>query len=179
LALSPGLIKGTVLLNTGFKAPDQPIDLSDAHAIVKMPFIGELLLETFISIFKRLPQMQGDPQSIPPEVIRLYEQPLKSSGNEKAPLALMRMVPDGPSHPSTREMKLIEEYVQSLRIPAEIVWGIRDPILGNGLDLMKRSFPDASVTETQAGHFLQEEVYTEIAESIIRIADKIIIAKDI
>ena len=91
----------------------------------------------------------------------------------------MRMVPDGPSHPSTREMKLIEEYVQSLRIPAEIVWGIRDPILGNGLDLMKRSFPDASVTETQAGHFLQEEVYNEIAESIIRIADKIIIAKDI
>ena len=177
LALSPGIIKGAVLLNTGFKAPDQPMDLSYAHAVVRTPVIGELLLETFISIFKRLPQMQGDPQSIPPEVIRLYEEPLKSSGNDKAPLALMRMVPDGPSHPSTREMKLIEEYVQSLRVPAEIVWGIRDPILGNGLELMKRSFPDALVTETQAGHFLQEEVYNEIAESIIRIADKIIIEK--
>ena len=28
LALSPGIIKGAVLLNTGFKAPDQPMDLS-------------------------------------------------------------------------------------------------------------------------------------------------------
>ena len=42
---------------------------------------------------------------------------------------------------------------------------------------MKISFPDALVTETKAGHFLQEEVYNEIAESIIRIADKIIIEK--
>ena len=177
LALSPTLIKGAVLLNTGFEAPDQQIDISKAHATVKTPLIGELLLETFISIFKRLPQVQGDPHSLPPDVIRLYEDPIKSSGNQKAPLALMRMVPDGPSHPSASEMKLIEEYVQSLRIPAEIVWGVRDPILGNRLELMKKSFPDALVTETQAGHFLQEEVYNEIADSIIRVADKVIIEK--
>ena len=34
---------------------------------------------------------------------------------------------------------------------------------------MKANFPDAPVTETAAGHFLQEEVPQEIAEAIQRV----------
>ena len=52
---------------------------------------------------------------------------LSISGNYKAPLAMMRMVPDGPNHPSAPALRKIEEYVQSLEIPAEIVWGMNDP----------------------------------------------------
>lgn len=169
LARSPGLIKGAVVLNTGFNAPTEQRDLSTAHATAKTPIIGELLLEAFVSIFDRLPEVQGDPDSMPPEVTRLYGQPVLDSGNAKAPLALMRMVPDGPDHPSAEQMREIEDYVRDLDIPVEIIWGMRDPILAQGLPAMKSSFPGARVQETDAGHFLQEEVPGEIAAAVLRL----------
>jgi haloalkane dehalogenase len=178
LALSPGLLKGAVLMNTGFNAPKEKMDLSPAHATVKTPIVGELLLEVFISIFDRLPRMQGDPASISAEAIKVYGSPVLDSGNSKAPLALMRMVPDGPDHPSAEEMRMIEQYVSGLSIPAEIVWGMNDPILGKGLSFMKENFPEAPVTETDAGHFLQEEVPVEIAAALVRVVDEIQSSED-
>lgn len=106
---------------------------------------------------------------MPEEVINLYRQPLLDSGNGKAPMAIMRMVPDGPNHPSSEPMRFIGRYVEELDIPAEIVWGMSDPILGGLLSSMQANFPVAHVTETQAGHFLQEEVPIEIAAAILRV----------
>jgi haloalkane dehalogenase len=173
LARSPDLLKGAVLLNTGFNAPTEDVDLSRAHAIVKTPVVGELILEVLVSIFDRLHRMQGDPDSFPSDVADLYRRPVVETGNEKAPLAMMRMVPDGPDHPSTPAMRVIEGYVQGLDIPAEIVWGMNDPILAKGLPFMKQKFPDAPVTETVGGHFLQEEVPVEIAASLLRVVGQI------
>ena len=160
-------------MNTGFNAPTEDRDLSDAHAMVKTPVLGEAVLEVFGSIFDRLPDAQGDPNSMQAEVLELYGRPLQDSGNIKAPVALMRMVPDGPDHPSAQQMREIEAYVASLDMPVEIVWGMSDPILGSGLDAMKRNFPNAPVLETTAGHFLQEEVPVEIADAIKRVASRI------
>lgn len=173
LSLSPGLLKGAVLLNTGFNAPTMNIDLSPAHATVKTPIIGELILEVFFSIFERLGGVQGDPESWTPEVAELYGKPLFDNGNAKAPLAMMRMVTDGPNHPSTPAMIQIEEYVKTLDIPSEIVWGMKDPILGKALTRMQQNFPNAPVIQTNAGHFLQEEVPIEIANALIRVIDKV------
>ena len=173
LSLSPGLLKGAVLLNTGFNAPTMNIDLSPAHATVKTPIIGELILEVFFSIFERLGGVQGDPESWTPEVAELYGKPLFDNGNAKAPLAMMRMVTDGPNHPSTPAMIQIEEYVKTLDITSEIVWGMKDPILGKALTRMQQNFPDAPVIQTDAGHFLQEEVPIEIANALIRVIDKV------
>ena len=173
LALSPNLLKGAVLLNTGWNAPTEEMDLSPAHATVKTPIVGEMIIEVVFSIFERLKGVQGDPNSWTPEIAELYGKPVYDSGNYKAPLAMMRMVPDGPNHASAPALRKIEEYVQSLEIPAEIVWGMNDPILGKGLSIMKANFPDAPVTETPAGHFLQEEVPLEIAEALIRVISKI------
>ena len=170
LSLSPGLLKGAVLLNTGFNAPTMNIDLSPAHATVKTPIIGELILEVFFSIFERLGGVQGDPESWTPEVAALYGKPLFDNGNAKAPLAMMRMVTDGPNHPSTPAMIQIEEYVKTLDIPSEIVWGMKDPILGKALTRMQQNFPDAPVIQTDAGHFLQEEVPIEIANALITVS---------
>ena len=94
-------------------------------------------------------------------------------GNAKAPLAMMRMVTDGPSHPSTPSMIKIENYVKTLDIPVEIVWGMSDPILGKALSRMEENFPRAPVTQTDAGHFLQEEVPNEIAEALIRVLNQV------
>lgn len=173
LALNPELLQGAVLMNTGFNAPQEQRDLSSAHATVKTPIVGELLLELFVSIFDALPNMQGDPDSIPPEVSALYGRPVQESGNAKAPLALMRMVTDGPQHPSSVQMRVIEEYVAGLDIPAEIVWGMNDPVLGKGLPNMKASFPNAPVTQTEAGHFLQEEVPGVIADAVMRVVARV------
>jgi len=73
---------------------------------------------------------------------------------------------------------MIKSYVQSLDIPAEIVWGMRDPILGRGLPAMKQFFPEAPVTETQGGHFLQEEVPVEIASALLRVIDQVQTSKE-
>jgi pimeloyl-ACP methyl ester carboxylesterase len=171
LALSPDLLKGVVAMNTGFNAPKEKMELSRAHAMVRTPVVGELLTGIVYSIFDQLHKMQGDPASIPADVAELYGKPVLDSGNTKAPLAMMRMVTDGLDHPSAPEMRIIERYVGGLDIPAEIVWGMNDPILGKGLPLMKRNFPKAPVTETEAGHFLQEEVPAEIAAALLRVID--------
>ena len=173
LSLSPELLKGAVLLNTGFNAPKANADLSPAHALVKTPVIGELLLEVIFSIFERLKSVQGNPDSWTSEVAELYGRPVYESGNSKAPLAMMRMVPDGPNHPSAPSMRRIEEYVNTLEIPAEIVWGENDPILGRALPIMQQNFPNARLTKTTAGHFLQEEVPNEIAEALIRVIEEV------
>ena len=42
-----------------------------------------------------------------------------------------------------------------------------------GLPAMKKFFPEAPVTETQGGHFLQEEVPVEIASALLRVVDQV------
>ena len=173
LSLSPGVLKGVLVMNTGFRAPRTPMDLSRAHALVKTPLVGELVVEALSPVFfTRLAQVQGDPATMPPEVMDLYRRPLEDSGNGKATLALMRMVADGPDHASSSALRDIERYVEGLDIPAELVWGMNDPILGKGLPSMQKLFPTAPVTETGAGHFLQEEVPEIIAAALLRIVDE-------
>ena len=169
LALSPGLLQGAVLLNTGFNASTEKRDISRLHSIVKTPVLGELIVEIIGRRISSLSRLQGDPASIPEEISNLYRRPLTDSGNYKAPLAMMRMVPDGPNHPSAERMRFVGQYVAQLDIPAEIVWGMQDPILAGLLDNMRANFPNARVTETAGGHFLQEEVPGDIASAIMRV----------
>ena len=173
LALSPDLLEGAVLLNTGFTPPAEKRQLSQAHALAKTPVIGELLLENLVSIFDRLHETQGDPDSLGPEVAALYGRPVLESGNRKGPLALMRMVPDSPDHPSTSGLHAIEDYIETLDVPAAIVWGMQDPIFARALPAMQGYFPEAPVTRTEAGHFLQEEVPSEIAAAIISVVAQV------
>ncbi len=173
LSQSPNLLKGAVLLNTVFNAPKEKADLTSMHARVKTPILGELLVEVLFNPFEQLARVQGDPNSWSEDVMSIYGKPVLESGNSKATLSMMRMVPDGPDHPSAIAMRDIEKYLNTLQIPAEIVWGMQDPILGRGISAMEANFPNASVTKTQAGHFLQEEVSNEIADALIRVIDQI------
>ena len=122
--------------------------------------------------FTRLAEVQGDPATMPPQVMDLYRRPLHDSGNAKATLALMRMVEDGPDHARSPALGEIERCAEGLDIPAELVWGMNDPILARGLPVMHKILPTAPVIETEAGHFLQEEVPEIIAAALLRIVDK-------
>lgn len=174
LALSPGMVKGIVIMNTAIRVTEVKTSLSKIHDLMKTPIVGEFLGNVRNVIFRGLHRPQNDPASMPQEVKDLYARPVRESGNHKAPLAMMRMVPDGPDHPSTPVMRALVPFVRGLDVPVEIVWGINDPILGRAVPAMLENFPHARVTETPAGHFLQEEVPDVIAKAVLRVLDEVL-----
>ena len=173
---SPHLLEGTVMLDSVIDAPKENEKLPGTVRLIKTPGVGELLLEGLVSIYKQSPNQQADPASIPSEVnSALYERPVMESGNGKGPLAILRMVADKPDHPTAKQFDRIVAYVRGLDIPAEIVWGMKDPLMGDRLPDMKANFPNARVTETAEGHFLQEEGEgpEKIAAAVQRVCDQI------
>lgn len=175
LERSPELLQGAVILNTVLAAPDDDISLPTPLRIAKTPVIGEIVLEGLVSIFNQLPGNQADPESMPQAVIDLYARPVNESGNGKGPLAILRMSADSTDHPTAQQARTTEAFIRGLDIPAQIVWGTNDPILGDRLDEMVELFPDAGITETSAGHFLQEEgeAPQAIATAIAEVLDQI------
>ena len=57
--------------------------------------------------------------------------------------------------------------------PAAIVWGDRDSVLGRAFRRVGWLLPDAQVTRTQAGRFVQEEVSDLVAGAIRDVAGRI------
>ncbi|MFK8047823.1 MAG: alpha/beta fold hydrolase [Halioglobus sp.] len=178
LVRSPDLLEGVVLLNTVLHSPKEAKTLSTPLRVANTAVVGEIVFEVIVSIFDQLPGMQADPESMPPNVIELYERPLLESGNAKGPLALMRMSADSPDHPSAQQVRSIEAYIEKLDIPSEIVWGMNDPILGTRSPAMEALFPKANLTQTEGGHFLQEETPGEIAKAVQRIYQQIKTGED-
>ncbi|MFK7804718.1 MAG: alpha/beta fold hydrolase [Anaerolineae bacterium] len=175
LVRSPELIEGAVILNTAFGAPTESGTLPTLLKVVKTPVIGELLLEGVTSTFSSMPGLQADPGSIPDDVLALYERPVAESGNGKGPLAIVRMAADGPDHPTAEALRGIDAYIEGLAVPTAIVWGLNDPFLGERVSEMVDHFPNADVTESAAGHFLQEEGDgpEKIAAAVQRVYDQI------
>jgi len=159
-----------VLLNTSFTAPTEPIELNPAlTTLLSQPAGSEAALN--VAIFAQLPAAQSSVDSMPPEVLDLYRRPVVERENVTGPVAILGMAADGPDHPTAAVLREIEAYIAELEVPAEIVWGTNDPLLGGALDRMITQFPDATVTRTEAGHFLQEEagVPADIAAAIQRV----------
>lgn len=78
---------------------------------------------------------------------------------------MARMVPDSLSYPSIPRLAQCDGWRRGFTGPAAVVWGHRDPVLGKSFHRVRRAVPNARVWETQAGHFLQEEVPEQIALS--------------
>jgi haloalkane dehalogenase len=73
-------------------------------------------------------------------------------------------------HPSVQLLERCKAFVESFDGPAALVWGDRDPVLGRLKNRTARLLPQATVTSTQGGHFLQEQVPVEIADAIRDVA---------
>jgi haloalkane dehalogenase len=116
---------------------------------------------------------QGNPRSILGKVSRAYRYPLRRIRDRIAPLALARMVPDSHEHQTIAALEECQAFVEGYRGPAAIVWGDRDPILGRVRRHIESLLPQATVTRTSAGHFLQEEVPEDIAAAIRKVAARI------
>lgn len=70
-------------------------------------------------------------------------------------------------------LREISAWAHSFDGPVALVWGTKDPILGSALERHRRLWPAAQVTETAAGHFLQEEVPEQLAAAITWVADQL------
>lgn len=165
-------VRGLVFGNTSVLAPGQKIRSTTFHKVSRLPVLSDLLFRGLGFPLFALRQAQGDPSSIDMRAMLAYMWPLKAPWKRAAPMALARMVPDSRDHPSVPLLTEIGGFVESFEGPIELVWGTRDPILGRSLKRHRRKLAHAEVTQTNAGHFLQEEVPGELADAIMRVVGK-------
>jgi haloalkane dehalogenase len=170
-AYAPERVAGAVFANTGLSAPRRKRPLSLFHLLSHLPLVSTLLFRGVNFPLSILHRVQGDPASIGRLERRAYRWPLRRFGDRVAPLALARMVPTGPDHPSSPYLRKVRAWSESFRGPVQLVWGLRDPILGRLLNRTRALFPTAEATETQAGHFLQEEVPDTLADAIMAVVN--------
>lgn len=159
---------GLVVMNTSIGPPKPGFKPTTFHRIFSTPGVGGLA-RYFGLIEKNMSRAQGDPQSISGTVRDSYLYPLRQGGND-AVVDFVKLVPDSMEHPSVEPLREIGEFVDSYKGPAAIVWGRKDPVLGRLLNRTSRALPQAQVTPTDAGHFLQEEVPADIAAAIRQVA---------
>jgi cis-3-alkyl-4-acyloxetan-2-one decarboxylase len=167
----PERIAGLVLANTTVTVPDKPKG-TWFHRFARVPVVSDLVFRGLDFPQNRLGSVQGDKRSIRGEVARAYRWPLRTWRDRVAPLALARMVPDSPDHVSVPALRRGEAWARSFNGAVALVWGLRDPILGSALRHVARIYPEAPVTRTQAGHFLQEEVPEELAAAVKDVAER-------
>lgn len=168
-ANQPERIAGLVLANTSVLLP-RTYGGALFHRLARVPLLAELLFRGLGFPLRLLGRAQGDRRSMAGEVGRAYRWPLRTWRTRAAPLALARMVPSGPSHPSVAGLARGEAWVLRFGGPVALVWGMRDPILAPVLGRHERALPHANVVRTTAGHFLQEEVPQELAAAISAVA---------
>lgn len=166
MAARPERLAGIVLGNTAVSEPREGFKATAFHRFSQAPIVSDLAFRVLGFPQIALGLAQGDKKSISGEVARAYRWPLRSVGDRAAPLALARMVPDTMEHPSIAPLERVREFYTDIDVPVHLVWGTNDPILGGVLGWARKLRPDADVVETQAGHFLQEEVPDELANAI-------------
>lgn len=161
-------LEGLVVMNTSIGPPKPGFRPTTFHRVFGNRLVGGVA--RWLGLVERnMARAQGDPNSISGEVRDAYLYPLDRGGND-AVIDFVAMVPDSMDHASVEPLREVGDFVSSYRGPAAIVWGRRDPVLGRLLGRVSRALPQATVTSTDAGHFLQEEVPAEIAAAIRRVA---------
>ncbi len=162
-------ISAVCLLNTGVLLPGR-FGGTRFHRLARWRVLAPVLFRGLGFPLRSLARAQHDRRSISGEVARAYRWPFRRWTDRAAPLGMARMVPGSADHPSVPGLREVDAWIRAFPGPVEIVWGCSDPILRRALPRHVEALPRARVTETDAGHFLQEEVPDIIARSIRRLA---------
>lgn len=164
-----GRVRAMLLANTAVLPIAHPIRSTSFHRFARMPIVSDLAFRLGMFPVPIMDRVQGDRSSMGWREKRAYAWPLRHLRDRAAPLGLARMVPSASDHPSVPGIDAIGQWVTAFRGPIGLVWGTRDPILGRSLARHQRALSPAFVEETQAGHFLQEEVPELLARSLMRL----------
>ena len=165
-------LRGIVLGNTAVGPPAAHFKPTLFHRLSQLPIASDVLFRGLGFPLGVLHLSQGDRSSIRGEIARAYRWPLRKLADRAAPLALARMVPDSLEHVSVPALRRTQAVFETARVPVALVWGTRDPILGRVINHLARLRPDATVTRTEAGHFLQEEVPDLLADAIVDVVER-------
>jgi cis-3-alkyl-4-acyloxetan-2-one decarboxylase len=172
-AMNVEKVQGAVFANTAIRVPHRQPRVTAFHRISNTPGIAYMLFRVFNFPIPVLKLIQGDRNSIGPKEKRAYRYPLRTFQDRVAPLALARMVATNLEHPTVKSLKIVDNWARSFKGPVELVWGLKDPILGRAYRSAQELFPQARCTETAAGHYLQEEVPELLAQAILRVVSKV------
>ena len=159
-------IDGLVVMNTAITAPKDGFKPTWFHSLSQVPLISSFLFRGLNFPLSFLNRFASVPGSFDSESMKAYKYPLRKFKNNCAPLALARMVPNSMHHPSVSLEQEIETYLSSYDGPAQIVWGMNDPVMWKLRRRTSRLLPQAKVVKTQAGHFVQEETPAEVITAI-------------
>jgi haloalkane dehalogenase len=170
LADRPGRLAGLVVTNTGVGPPRPAARPTLFHRFANLPLASDVAFRLLAFPQSVLHLAQADRRSIRGDVARAYRWPLRRLADRTAPLALARMVPLGPDHPSIPPLRRSLGVARAFEGPAAIVWGERDPVIGGALRGVAEALPGATVTRVVAGHYPQEEAPGPIADAILDVA---------
>ena len=159
-------IDGLVVMNTSVTAPRDGFNPTWFHNLSQMPIISDLLFRIFNFPQSYLSLFEGIPNSYSKEDLKSYKYPFRKFKDNVGPLALARMVPNNMSHPSVAIEKEVENFLQSYKGPAEIVWGMNDSVMWKLRRRTERLIPQAKTVNTDAGHFVQQESPEKVIESM-------------
>ncbi|MFA5942886.1 MAG: alpha/beta fold hydrolase [Candidatus Thermoplasmatota archaeon] len=153
-------ISGLVILNTWAFTRRAPIRLPLGFRLLKAPGIGEfaygrrnLFVERFI------PKLMQKP--LPPSVMDGYRHPFPTAASRVGVVQSPRMIPDRPGHPDWDTLSRIERDLPNLTVPAEILWGAKDPAFSKRFAwAFSEALPShpKPVFFDHAGHWLQEDI---------------------
>lgn len=163
-------VRGLVLGNTVVGPPRPGFKPTAFHRLARLPLVSDAMFKLGGFPQNLMTLVQGNKTSILGKALLGYMWPLRHVRDRTGPLALARMVPDSLEHPSIPALERCHDVFTSLDAPISLVWGTRDPILGSVVSHLQRLRPDARVTRTDAGHFLQEEVPGPFADAIRDVA---------
>jgi haloalkane dehalogenase len=170
LADRPGRLAGLVVTNTGVSPPRPGARPTTFHRFANLPVVSDVAFRLLGFPQNALHLAQADRRSISGDVARAYRWPLRRIRDRIAPLALARMVPIGPDHPSNAGLRRSLQVASAFDGPAAIVWGERDPVIGGALRGVAEALPRATVTRVAAGHYPQEESPGPIADAVLDVA---------
>ena len=159
-------IDGLVVMNTSVTAPRDGFNPTWFHNLSQMPIISDLLFRIFNFPQSYLSLFEGIPNSYSKEDLKSYKYPFRKFKDNVGPLAFSRMVPNNMSHPSVAIEKEVENFLQSYKGPAEIVWGMNDSVMWKLRRRTERLIPQAKTVKTDAGHFVQQESPEKVIESM-------------
>jgi len=167
----PERVKRLVVMNTWAFRIAAGTPLHPLLEQFRLPGIGEALvqgLNLFVEGF--LPAGIHRREKINEQMMNAYRAPFPDFNSRAAILAFPRDIAVGDDHPSTPTIGEIEDHLAQLRVPALIVWGMRDiafpPMMIKARWL--RYFPEAEVHRLDhASHFLQEDEPELITDLIL------------
>ena len=159
-------IDGLIVMNTAITAPKDGFKPTWFHSLSQIPLVSDFLFRVLNFPLSALHRFANIPGSFSKDVMKAYKYPLRKLKDNCGPLALARMVPNNMNHPSVPLEKEIEEFLQQYNGPAQIVWGMNDPVMWKLRRRTSRLLPQAKVIKTEAGHFVQEETPEKVIDSI-------------